>query len=122
MRLRLFPPPHRLTARTFALRVLGSSVAILFGSSIAFAQLPESVEVVRGSGFAYGFYDGSTCSPRAIPEAAKLAVDVTIELAKADCLNPEIQLIRILSIEPVACRSWTAGYRAQAEVQYRCRP
>lgn len=79
-------------------------------------------ESVTGVDYTYALLDGKKCNIAVIPDAAEAAVNAALNKAKERCENPIILEARILSVIPVACRSWTAGFRATAEVKFVCQP
>ncbi len=79
-------------------------------------------EKVVAKDFVYALSRFQKCDHKVIPKAAQAAVDAAIAQAMNSCATPEILSVRILSIEPVACRTWTAQYQATAELEFNCAP
>jgi hypothetical protein len=64
--------------------------------------------------------NGLRCDIEKLGPAAKDAIDAALKAATRTCANPIVLSARILSIEPTACRTWNAGFRSVAEIEFDC--
>lgn len=79
-----------------------------------------NADYIIGESYTSAMGDGRGCDIAQIPTAAQTAVDAAITKANKVCENPSILEARILSVDPVACRSWTGGFHAKAAVEFSC--
>ncbi len=93
--------------------------ALLTATLIALTQTAHA-ELATGEIFTHTFPNAYLCEIDGIPRAAQAAVDAAVKEAQKICADAEILGARILSVEPMFCKTWNSGFQAKAEVEFSC--
>jgi hypothetical protein len=60
------------------------------------------------------------CDVGIIPDAVKASTEAALTEALKICSEPKILAIRVQTLGPVACYSWTPGYLPIVEIDFNC--